>query len=677
MTVKASDVPGSSSGGGSGFGSTPDPVLGNGSGPTQNSFTYFPMYVLDVNNGVVLFPGVDQLAEPAASVYLQAQVSGTTVSSYNWITSGITSDAKNITGASTYQLSFQWNSLINTSHVDAITLAVTDTNSHTETYTYDFDLQSGNSSSSGGSELTWPQSYAPDTVSPDDPAWASDGVSVDSNSGSLDTSIALPSYNPNVAANALDYDSISANPLPVIVAENTLSASQAVPSQVSATLTFNSTVGTTYYYNTSTLNPGDVQQIALQATGASTLATGRYSYSVQIVDHGTTLTTITASGTATLINESAARFGDGWSLDGLEQIFPETGGVILSLGGGNSLWYTGSFGSGGGTYTNPPGQFDTLVKNSNGSYTDTLTDGTQVTFNSGGYETATIDLNSQHVTFSYNGSNEVTSIKDNYSNLTTFSYSGSNLSTIKDPAGRLTTFTFSSGSLNAVQQADGSHVSYTYDSAGRMTHVKTRWATGSRSRMTRPREWERSRARTSPPKNPAPSRSKAGPIAAPPRSPAPRPCCRRPRPLTRIPTATRRPLRPDWFGLGVTGVAVDALGNVATYDLNSNGLPTVTIDQVNRMTIYGYDSLGNISALTNPDGTTQSYIYNSYSEPIVSTNEEGGVTTADLPLFGAIPNGTFFPPSSFFYCPVLIASAHPRLERRVIPDPFRGGFFAC
>ena len=232
MTVKASDVPGSSSGGGSGFGSTPDPVLGNGSGPTQNSFTYFPMYVLDVNNGVVLFPGVDQLAEPAASVYLQAQVSGTTVSSYNWITSGITSDAKNITGASTYQLSFQWNSLINTSHVDAITLAVTDTNSHTETYTYDFDLQSGNSSSSGGSELTWPQSYAPDTVSPDDPAWASDGVSVDSNSGSLDTSIALPSYNPNVAANALDYDSISANPLPVIVAENTLSASQAVPSQV-------------------------------------------------------------------------------------------------------------------------------------------------------------------------------------------------------------------------------------------------------------------------------------------------------------------------------------------------------------------------------------------------------------------------------------------------------------
>ena len=114
-------------------------------------------------------------------------------------------------------------------------------------------------------------------------------------------------------------------------------------------------------------------------------------------------------------------------------------------------------------------------------------------------------------------------------------------------------------------------------------------------------------------------------------------------------------------------------GNVATSDLNSNGLPTVTIDQVNRMTLYSYDSLGNISAVTNPDGTTQSYIYNSVSEPTAITDEEGGVTPPP-PLYGAIPNGTFFPPRSFFYCPVLIASARPRLEQhRTIPDPFRGG----
>ena len=73
------------------------------------------------------------------------------------------------------------------------------------------------------------------------------------------------------------------------------------------------------------------------------------------------------------------------------------------------------------------------IKNSGGGYTRTLTDGTQITFNSGGYETATIDLNSQHITFAYNGSNQISTITDNYSNITTFSYSGGYLQTIKDP----------------------------------------------------------------------------------------------------------------------------------------------------------------------------------------------------------------------------------------------------
>ncbi len=106
-------------------------------------------------------------------------------------------------------------------------------------------------------------------------------------------------------------------------------------------MTFNGSVGTTYYYSTSTLNPGDVQQIALQYPTA--LATGRYSYSVQIVDHGTSLTTLTYTGTATVINESGSKIGDGWVLDGLEQITSASGGVILNLGGGGNsldLWYS-------------------------------------------------------------------------------------------------------------------------------------------------------------------------------------------------------------------------------------------------------------------------------------------------------------------------------------------------
>ena len=560
--------------------------------------------MLDVNDGVVLFPGVNQLANPGGSVILQAQVSGTTVSSYNWNTSAISSDATSIAGSTTFQLTFSWNNSIATTHVDAITLSVTDSNSHIETYTYDFQLLRGGAGTSGNA--TWPQSFAPNTISANDPAWASDYVSVDSNSGALDTSIPLPSYNPNVPANDLTYDSLTANPLPIIIAENTLSSSSAVPSQVSATLTFNGTVGTTYYYNTSTFNPGDVQQIALQATSASSLATGRYSYSMQIVDHGASLTTITYSGTATVINQSSSAFGDGWTLDGLEQITSASGGVILSEGGGgDSLWFAGSFGSGGGTYTTPAGDFSTLVLNSNGSYTRTLPTGDQITFNSGGYETATIDLNGLHTTYGYT-SNRLTTITDPYSNVTSLTYNGSNLlQSIQDPAGRLTTFTMSGGNLTAVQQADSSHISYTYDSAGRMTEledplshtVSIAYDAAERvGTITRPdasteefsdfqeQGWTNSGTSGSP----APATLLAASAAT-----------------YTDPNGNQTALRPDWYGLGMTGVSVDALGDVATYDLNSNGLPTVTIDPLNRMSTYSYDNLGNVTGMTNPDGTTE------------------------------------------------------------------------
>ena len=62
-----------------------------------------------------------------------------------------------------------------------------------------FELPSGTvSPDGGGANAIWPQSLSPDTDGPNDPAWASDNVSVDSNSGSLDTYDRVTGYNPNV-----------------------------------------------------------------------------------------------------------------------------------------------------------------------------------------------------------------------------------------------------------------------------------------------------------------------------------------------------------------------------------------------------------------------------------------------------------------------------------------------
>ena len=51
-------------------------------------------------------------------------------------------------------------------------------------------------------------------------------------------------------------------------------------------------------------------------------------------------------------------------------------------------------------------------------------------------------------------------------------------------------------------------------------------------------------------------------------------------------------MRPDWYGLGTTGETTDALGDVTTYDVNSNGLATISIDRINRISQFTFDSLG-------------------------------------------------------------------------------------
>ena len=373
ITFSADDTPGPSTGSGGAAlpGSTPDPTTGNSSGVTAGVSEPFNVYVLDNQAGVVLYPGVEQFATLNGWMDLVAQVSGATVSSYSWNTTGL--PATNISGTSTDQLNFRCdrsNEGVGTQ--TSVTLSVTDTSSQTLTYTYDFWFPQSSaiaSGSGGGTNATWPTSAAPSQELLSAPNFPSDNASVDALSGSLDTEIDLPSYNPNVPALALTYDSVTAQPEPIITVENTIPAT--VPSQVSAQLTFNGgTPLTTYYYNTSsgssTLNTGDVQQINLQATNATSLSTGRYTYSAQVVDIGSGVATLTYSGGTNVLNYSSNAFGAGWTLQGLEHINSESGGVILDLGDdGRTLWFTSGV-SGGSTYTDPAGEFSTLVKNSGG-----------------------------------------------------------------------------------------------------------------------------------------------------------------------------------------------------------------------------------------------------------------------------------------------------------------------
>jgi RHS repeat-associated protein len=578
---------------------------------------------VDELSGVILFPGQYQQASPAGYENLVAQVNGSTGPyTYSWNTSGL-SDTFSVSGASTANLQIQWGSLVSQPITEPVTLTVTDANSHQESVSLDFLLPT-TAVVTMPTSASWPTSLAPDQVAPGAPAIPGQNVSVDANSGALDSTINLPSYNPTVPAIALTYNSLTANPLPMILVHHTIPSGSSAPATVNATLTFNSTVGTTWYYNTSGFIPGDIQQIALQAN-ATSLSTGRYSYSAQVVDGYSTPTTTTYSGSATVLNQSTSAFGDGWTLQGLEQITSATGGVILSLGdNGESLWFSGSPGV-GQNYTSPAGDFSTLTKTSTG-YTRTLADGTQITFDSNGNQTASIDLNGLHTTYTYS-SGLLSTITDPFGAVTTFSYVSNKLSSIQDPSGRHATFTFSGNNLSAVQQADGSRVTYTYDSSGRMTSDEdqrtnvTTVVFDSAERVgtiTRPDSttqefsayqeagWTNSGTSGSP--------AAATLLAA---------------AATDYtdPKGNLDKMRPDWYGLGQLGQATDANGDVASNDINSSGEPFVSVDTLNRITQVNYNSSGMPTKITYPDLTNDQFTYNSDNEPLTHTDEVGNITT--------------------------------------------------
>ena len=175
----------------------------------------------------------------------------------------------------------------------------------------------------------------------------------------------------------------------------------------------------------------------------------------------------------------------------------------------------------------------------------------------------------------------------------------------KTPPCASTTLTFSGSDLAAVQQADGSHVTYTYDGSGRMTQLKDPMSNvvtisyDSAERVgtiTQPditteefsadqeQGWTNSGTSGSP--APATLLAAAGSTFT-------------------DPNGNVTTIRPDWWGLGTTGQITDALGNTETFDYNSNGLPTIVIDKLNRITQYTYDSQGNITEEIYPDGTTE------------------------------------------------------------------------
>jgi RHS repeat-associated protein len=615
------------------------PAGGGSSGPGNNVFTNFPLYTLDVNTGDVFFPNTYQLATPFAggvhgAVNLLAQVRGTTVSTYSWDTSGL-SMGGSIAGASTANLTFIWSGIQAAPDDEHVTLTVTDTLNKTEVQSYYWHVPAATTHNVFGQPTSvWPETLQPDLAQLGSAAFEPGAMYATAVDGSWNQMIDLPSYNSNVPAVGLVYNSVAADARPIVIDHHQIDPTLALPDTVSGQLKFNGTTYQTYYYGTGSTGakfvPGDYMQMGLQAD-ATGLSTGRYAYSVLDYENrsGGGTTSYTYNGNADVINQASSAFGAGWSLAGLNQVDSVTGGVILDEGGGSSLWFATS----GGGYASPAGDFSTLASVSGGGWTRTMPDGTVANFDSNGYQTAAVDRVGLRTTFAYDASHRVTTITDPYSQSSVLVYDGTTnkLNTITDPASRITTFAHSGGTdLTKVTFPDLSTWSYAYNGSthrmNKVTDARSKVTTitySSASRVsgtTRPDLSTESYA----------SYQEQGFVAAgsghlaSPATPTLFAEAAASGTDANSNTITRRP---DWTGLALVNQPIDPDGNVTTMDRDANGLATITIDRLNRISQDAYDAKGNVTKHTYPDLNTEQATYNSFAEPLTLTTPRGNTTT--------------------------------------------------
>ncbi len=122
-----------------------------------------------------------------------------------------------------------------------------------------------------------------------------------------------------------------------------------------------------------------------------------------------------------------------------------------------------------GQYFGPPGDFSTLFRNEDNTFTRILRDGTHLEFNQRGLQTATIDRNGNTTTYTYDASDRLTTITDPAGIITTFTYTDGLVSSVTNPGGTTTFQHDAQGNLTGVTFPDGSEQTFGYDPRHLMT----------------------------------------------------------------------------------------------------------------------------------------------------------------------------------------------------------------
>lgn len=367
--------------------------------------------------------------------------------------------------------------------------------------------------------------------------------------------------------------------------------------------------------------------------------------------------------------------GQGWTHNyNISVTYQTDGTLLLKRSDGNNIYFSLS----NGIYSPDPASGDTswIVKNSDGTYTQTTKDGIVYSFNISGNLSSVKDRNGNTITLTYNGA-YLTSVTDINGRTTNITSTTGKISSITDPAGRVYNLGYSGNYLTSITDPTGHMWSYTYDSGGRMltktdpagyTMTYTYDSSGRLLSSTDPNGKVRTMA-YNPSTMTATLTDKDGGVWTYKYDPTLVIKTQKTDPLGNIVKYSYDSKRnlvtktdPDggittytYDSVGNTTSIKDALGNTTTYTYNSlnlassitdpkgnitqytydaNGNMLTMIDPANSVTQYQYDSKGNRISVTKPNIKTTAYAYDANNNLVTVTDPLGAVTTFTYDALG-------------------------------------------
>lgn len=291
------------------------------------------------------------------------------------------------------------------------------------------------------------------------------------------------------------------------------------------------------------------------------------------------------------------------------------------------------------SFLSPPGDFSTLARIPDSTFTRTLKDGTTIHFDAAGLHTSTVDRNGNNTSYAYDGQGRLATITDPRGRVTTFTYTGGLLSSVADPAGRITSFTHdAAGNLAETLYPDGLTETFKYNDRHLLLEqtnqrgfvTKHEYDFAGRFMLTLEPD---ASTRALSPSQLVGLVDTSGGLGS---ETNPAPVLRPEEALARYSDGKLNTTVLKTGSLGNITLQTDALNRTTTIVRDPDGLPTQTTRPNGAVTTMSYDERGNLLTSTEESiGATTTFTYEpSFNQVASITDPKGNTTTINYDAKG-------------------------------------------